>query len=95
MIYRRPLHEVKTWPAHDLSLLAQYLAERPAPEERIEYAIAYLHADYINAHRKPGTAARSIADLMLFREPAIGPDENDSRYSEVDRSFIKTLMSNP
>ena len=86
MIYRCPLHEVKAWPAHDLSLLALYLAERPAPEERIEY---------INAHRKPGTAARSIADLMLFREPAIGPDENDSRYSEVDRSFIKTLMSNP
>jgi hypothetical protein len=93
VIYRRPLHEVKAWPARDLTVLAQYLAERPAPEERIEYAVAYLHADYLNAQRKPGTPARSISDVMLFREPA--PDATDDRYNDVDRSIIKALMSSP
>lgn len=49
-------------------MLAQYLAKEPAPDERIEAAVAQLATIYVNAHRKKGTAPHSVSDLMLFRD---------------------------
>lgn len=53
MLFRRPLHEVAAWPAWEVEVLEQFLAREPAPDQRIEVAIAQLSAIWVNANRDP------------------------------------------
>jgi hypothetical protein len=80
------------WPAGDIELLAAYLGKEPAPEERLEFAIASLHADYFNAHRGDQPAAK-LTDYLIFRNAWQAAAEQSERYSAVDKSFLRTLMS--
>ncbi len=68
MLFRRPLHEVAAWPEVEVRLLEHYLAKQPAPEERIEIALAQLSAHYLNAHTDPalGRPPVQAEDQMPF-----------------------------
>lgn len=65
-LYRRPYHEVLAWPRSSVQIAAAYLAKEPAPEERIEAALAQIAALYVNAHRRKGAAPHRIVDFLLF-----------------------------
>ncbi len=86
MLFRRPLHEVAAWPDLHLTLLEHYLSRQPAPEERIEVAVATLCALFRNRHRSENEQAFEVEQFMPYRNPwAEAPAD---RYSEVDRSFF-------
>ena len=90
MLFRRPLHEVWLWPASDLSLIETYLAHQPSPEERIEIAIANLHATYINAHLRKGAPTVKVKALLPYLDPWRAAEEA-ARYSELDREFLEAF----
>lgn len=81
MLFRLRPSEVAAWPAWEVRLLEQYLAKQPAPEDRIEIAIARLTAVFINTHLKPGAKAVETADLLAFRDPWAGPPESEFKAS--------------
>lgn len=66
-------------------MLSQYLAREPAPDERIEYAVAQLAAMYANAHRGKGKPPYKITDFMLFRNA--WKTEQEATLSEIIESF--------
>jgi len=93
LLYRQPLHVVNSWPASELRLLSKYLSKCPAPEERIEFALAHLSAIYVNAHRNKAQEAKKIADFMLFADAWREDDAPDEQgYSAVDRSILRALI---
>lgn len=81
------------WPARDIRVIAEYLAKEPAPDERIEYAVAQLSSIYVNGHRKQGAEAIPLGEFLMFRKAWESADlQAEDRYSDVDRSFLKALM---
>lgn len=86
MLFRVPPHEVAAWPASELALIEHYLAAQPAPEERIELAVAQLCAMFANVHRRQGSAAIEVSEFLPYRDPFRAVDAD--RYSDVDRSFL-------
>lgn len=69
-------------------MAAAYLRREPAPEERIEAALAQITAMYANAHRKKGASPYRIADFLLFDE-AWKPEEP----AEKEESFTAFALS--
>lgn len=61
------------------------MAREPAPDERIEYAVAQLAAMYANAHRGKGKAPHKLSDFMLFRDA--WKTEQEATLSEIIQSF--------
>lgn len=92
ILFRQPLSEVRNWSASDVRLLSEYLSREQAPDERIEYAVSYLTATYVNAHRPKGESPRELSEFLLFRNAWKRSPETDARYSDVDKSFLKALM---
>lgn len=93
VMYRRPLHEVRGWPASDIRLLSKYLGKAPAHEDRTETLLAQLLATYINAHQRAGDRPKAPADFMPWRDAWKPADAGgDGRYSDVDKSFMRALI---
>jgi hypothetical protein len=84
-LLRVPLHEVARWPQPELDLYAAFLAKEPAPDERIEIAVAQLTALGANMMRGRGQPAKSTADFLLFRDPW------GELPSTADRQIASTL----
>lgn len=83
------------WPVSDIEMLAAYLGKLPAPEERIEYAIAYLTAMYANTHRGKGDPPHAVEKFLLFRN-AFGETRDTKkagRYSAADQQMLAGLAS--
>lgn len=89
VLYRRPLSEVLSWPLSHLRLIGDYLAREPAPEERIEIAIAQLTAIYVNSKIKAGSTAKKVIDFLLFRDAfKAKPSQQD-----INNSFLRAFGS--
>lgn len=84
-LFRRPLGEVLCWPSSHVALFAEYLSHEPAPEERIEYAVAQLCAMYASAHKGKGAKAPHVTDFMLFRN--VWKQVKEETISEFASSF--------
>lgn len=93
ILYREPLSSVMGWPISHVHLIAEYLGREPAPDERIEYAIAQNSALFANANRRKDSAPAKLTDFMLFREAWKKPEPESGRYSESDKLMLKALMS--
>lgn len=81
MHYRVPPHEVVRWPGWVLSFLTAYLRKVPFPEERIETAIAHMHATYLTAHH-PNKTVVKLEDVLLFNDP-FGSEAATSGQAEI------------
>lgn len=81
------------WPAWELDLIEHYLAKQPAPEERVEIAIARLHQTYLSARRGRGEPEVGIRELLPYLTPEwIEIPRFDSvRYDDVDRSILQAF----
>lgn len=88
VLYRRPLEEVRQWPLSDLRLLREYLRREPAPDERIEIAIAMLRRDYTSAHMERGKPVPKLEKFLPFHD-AWRSDES----GDVGQSFIQALSN--
>lgn len=88
---RRPLHEVMQWPAWTLGAYAEYLRKEPAPDEKLEYMVAYAIATYVNSNRARGTEAKPITDFMLFRNAWSVVEEGDDQ-PETDLLTVARQM---
>lgn len=86
ILYRRPLSDVLDWPENHVALIAEYMAREPAPDERIEIAVAQLCATYVNAHRKKGAPAHPVVDFLPFRD-AWKVDEPEESIFDLAMSF--------
>lgn len=64
-----PVHEVAGWPQRVIDLYAAFLSVEPAPEERIEYALAQLSALVVNRTRGAGEQPQRVADMLMFASP--------------------------
>lgn len=89
MLFRRPLREVAGWPAVEIDLLEHYLARQPAPEDRIEIAVATLCSLFVNANRAAGSPAMNPTDFLPYLNPFVTAQAD--RYSDVDRSIMAGL----
>jgi len=67
-------------------MLEHYLARQPAPDERIEIAVATLCAMFRNANRGEGEQPVQVDDFLPYMNPWAPPKQE--RYSDVDRSFM-------
>jgi len=67
-------------------LFAEYLSKEPAPDDRLEAAIASLQAMYANTHRKTGDPLHQISEFMLFRHVWGGEDVQEE-------ASLSTLLS--
>lgn len=87
VVYRRPLREIAYWPSWEVRLLDYYLQHQPAPDERVEIAVATLCAMFFNVHRAKEYAPRSMKDYLPFLDPwpVLG------RYSDLDREVMAAL----
>lgn len=84
------LKDVARWPAKELDVIDEYLRKQPAAEERVEFAIANFHAQYVNAHLKDGTPPTPVTTFLPFLDPW-KKQEVDARYSDSDKSFLQAL----
>ena len=78
------MREIASWPAQEVRLLETYLDKQPAPEERIEFAVATLCALMFNANRGKDIPPRRIKDYLPYDDPWPMP----GRYSELDREVM-------
>lgn len=74
--FRRPLHELATWPAADLAVLKAYADLRPPTEERIEHALAVLTSIYVNAHAKQGAPTAKPTEFLMHNAPWPEPERD-------------------
>lgn len=70
--------------------MEEYLAVQPPAGERIEFAIAYLHSTYINAHRRSGSPEVKVETLMPYRK-AWERLLMSKRYSDLDQEVLAAL----
>ena len=95
MHFRVPPHEVLRWPSNSLQLITTYASKVPFPEERIEIALAELHATLYNVNKaKTSTAMKASKLLPIFdawEKQTEAGGEDESRYSPVDLSIMKNL----
>jgi hypothetical protein len=95
VLFRRPLHEVAQWPAAEIRLVQHYLSKKPSVEERIEIGMARMRQLILSRWNKDARVP-DLTELLDYHDP--WPDEpteamkaDESRYSEVDRSFLARL----
>lgn len=74
------------WPAEEVQLLEHYLVKQPAPDERIEIALATLTAIYVNVHMEKGVPQKSARDFLPYLEPW------KEVSSDVDQEVLRALM---
>lgn len=73
-------------------MLEHFLAREPAPDVRVELAIARLCEVVTNLWRDPRSGkAASSTDFLPFLDVWKRDIENDPRYSDVDREVFKAL----
>lgn len=89
VLYRRPLEEIRQWPASDIKLISQYLSREPAPDERIEYAIAALRRDYESAHMGQGKTTPPLQKFLTFHDAF----RSDKGGDDAGQSFIQALSN--
>ena len=92
MAFRRPLHEVMSWPSDHVELVEEFLAREPMADARIEIVVARLCELFVRAWG--GSAARSIGvkDFLPYLQVWAADDAlTDPRYSEVDREVLRQL----
>lgn len=77
---KRPLHEVLRWPDWVVGVYNRFLCKEFFVEERVERAIAELHADYFNGHRAEGVPPRSALDFM--------PDPWNDEQRELEQMIL-------
>lgn len=68
LTFKRPIHEVLTWPAWEIRLYANFLRHEPVVEERIEIALAQLSANYATVHRPEGADPARLSDYLMYRD---------------------------
>lgn len=96
VLFRRPLHEIAHWPAAEIRLLQAYLHKQPSIEERIEVAMALMRQSMAVRWSPTGARVPEITELLPFHdpwpsEPTEAMKADESRYSDVDRSFLARL----
>lgn len=67
LLLRRPVQEVAAWPDAVIVQWAHYLSNEPAPEERLELAVAQLTALLFNVNRG-NSQSLGAADFLLFKD---------------------------
>lgn len=87
VLFRRPIHEVARWPDWELSTLDEFLAKEPAPEQRIEIALAQLCLLVFKGNFK---GEKDIKDFLPYLNA--WPSELEGRYSETDMEVIRAFM---
>lgn len=94
-MYRKPLHEVMTWPAKHIAFLATLLGREPSPEVRIEQGIAQLSALVVNAMRSKESKPAKLVDFLLYHDAFKKPEVEltSDRYSEADRLMLQSLSN--
>lgn len=82
----QPPSAVLGWPASDVQLTSAYLAQEPAPAERLEYAIAYMSCMYANAHRG-NRPEIPLERFLMFRHAW----HASGRYTETDIEILESI----
>lgn len=83
------------WPVSHVRLIATYLSREPAPDERIELALAQIATMYANSHRPKDRPPAKIVDFLAPRDvwKQAAAEPSSDRYSESDRLMLSALMS--
>jgi hypothetical protein len=89
---RVPLADVLSWPDDHVRLQIAFLAIEPAPEERLELAIAQLIALVSNRSRGRGEEACAATDFMPWR--AAWKREEPSGLTPEEQKMMR-YMGNP
>jgi hypothetical protein len=92
-LFRVRPSQILAWPAWELDLIEHYLAKQPAPEERVEIAIARLTLSYLSAHRGRGEPEIQLKELLPYLSPewVEVPRFDSARYDDVDRSILEAF----
>lgn len=93
MLFRRPVREIASWPAWEVELLEHYLARQPAPEQRIEIALAQLSAMYANRHRDPQKQPKPVEPMQFMPFHPDPWDRDAEAAAEAD--WAKSVLMNP
>lgn len=73
-------------------MVEAFLAREPAPEQRVEIAVARLCEMFAAAHRDPKSGARmTVRDFLPYLKAWDEPAVDRSRYSEVDLEVLSTF----
>lgn len=92
VIFRQRPSEVARWPDWERELVEHYLARNPAPEERLEFAIAHLSSIYVAAHQRRDATAPKLSDFLLFKDAfQSAPRISMGRYTDTDQSILEAL----
>lgn len=83
----QPPSAVLGWPASDVRLMSAYLAQEPAPAERLEYAIAYMCCMYANAHRGKRPEI-PLERFLMFRHAWRNAS---GRYTDTDLEILESI----
>lgn len=94
MLFRRPVHEVATWPAAEMDLIESFLAREPAPDQRVEIAVARMCELFANAWCRSDGPRVSVMDFLPFLDAWKPSLLTDPRYSEADREVLRVLGKN-
>lgn len=83
------------WPVSHVLLVSTYLSREPAPDERIEIALAQIATMYANTHRAKDRPPAKIADFLAPRDvwKQVPAETSSDRYSESDRLMLSALMN--
>lgn len=84
--------EVARWPASELRLVEEFLAVEPSAVDRIEIAIAHLHASYVSVHSRKGATPPKVEAFLPYRK-SWKDRALALRYSEADMEIIKALQN--
>ncbi|MDQ3288652.1 MAG: hypothetical protein M3Q42_10420 [Pseudomonadota bacterium] len=92
-MYREPLENVLQWPSAHVRLISKFLQHEPAPEQKIEAAIAKLEQTYVNMHLKKGAASIPLERFLMFRNAWQSEALRSERYTDHEKKTIATLMA--
>jgi hypothetical protein len=89
-LLRVGLPDLLQWPHDVLLLYAEFLATEPAPEQRIEYALAHLTQTTVNLQRAPNAQPQELAAFLMFKDPW-APIEKAGRITAAERVMVERL----
>jgi hypothetical protein len=87
VLFRCRVSEIARWPAWELDLVEHYLAIQPAPEERIEIAVASLHHSFATVRRRKGSPEPKLDQFLPYMNPW-QRFLDSRRYTPLDREIL-------
>lgn len=71
-----------------MDLVEAFLSKEPAPDQRVEIAVARLCELFASAWGKPGSTPPTVMTFLPFHGVWNKPTPGDARYSDLDREAL-------